>query len=112
MPNPSQIADWFHPWLQHYGLNVACIISGAINWIVQARRKGLNLFYPPLLFEYANGAAVPPILILMAGSVAFSVLTYLEHGDGFVLFFSGLAAIFALVNASFGPLKKPPRRIP
>jgi hypothetical protein len=108
MPNPSQIANWF----QHYGLNLACIIFGCINWVVQARRKEIPLFHRILVREWVNGAAVPPILILMAGSLAFSVLAYLEHSDGLVLFSSGLFAIFALVDTSFGPFRKRRRQAP
>jgi hypothetical protein len=93
------------PWLYGHGLDLVCIISGLTNGIVQKFRKNFPwLDQRSMLFEVTNSAAMPPVCLLMAGSLATPLLIYLaEHGNAVLIFNSGLAALLALADASFGP---------
>jgi hypothetical protein len=93
------------PWFYVHGLDLACIVFGLTNCAVQKFRK--NFFWHDqrsMIFELANGAAMPPIFILMIGSLGTSLLIYLaEHGNAVLIFIAGFSALLALVDASFGP---------
>jgi hypothetical protein len=83
---------------------MTCIVFGLTNGVVQKYRKKLPwLDQRSLWHEVANGAAMPPVIVLTVGSLASPLLVYLaEHGNAVIIFLSGLAALWALADASYG----------
>jgi hypothetical protein len=95
------------PWFLVHGLDSVCIVFGFINWLVQKFRKRFRwLDQRSMIFEFGNGAAMPPVFLLMVGSLATPLIIYLsEHGNAVLICLSGLAALLALADASYGGLQ-------
>jgi hypothetical protein len=79
------------------------MLVGVANVFVQKFRKSCRWMDMGQLFpELANGVAMPPVLMLIAGAFASSLLTLLEQASRPTLFLSGLAAMWALLDISYG----------
>jgi hypothetical protein len=85
------------------GLDLTCIIAAVLNAVIQKIRHrfgwlDLRALYPELL----NGAAAPPILLLIGGAFASQWLSLLKDLARPTLFLAGMAALWALLDMSYG----------
>jgi hypothetical protein len=79
------------------------------NCVFQKFRKGHSwLDSRAHIGELANGGAMPPVIVMMCGSLFSGLLVYLaEHGNAFIIFLAGAAALLALADISFGVPRSP-----
>jgi hypothetical protein len=89
-------------------LDIACMLTGVANVVFQKFRRTFRLLEGWQLFPaLPNGAALPPVFLLIAGAWASELLVELAKGSRPTLFVAGIAAVWALLRSSQGsPLKR------
>ena len=83
-------ADW---------LDLAAMLCGLANVVFQKFKQNLSWRDGSKLYAAAaDGVALPPILVLIAGAFASTLITYLEHASRVTLFLAGCTALWALIE--------------
>jgi hypothetical protein len=79
-------------------LDTACILSGAIYYIVSKLTKKYGWFDSRLLPDLLNGLAIPPIVLLMLSAEASWLLDALKASGRLTLLYSGACALIAIFD--------------
>jgi hypothetical protein len=85
-------------WIDAPLLDVASIAAGLISYVVQKIARGLHWTDSRLLFEIANGFAVPPVVVLLLSALNSHLLDTIKQGSRLTLALAAAAALFALFD--------------
>jgi hypothetical protein len=82
-------------------LDIACMVTGMGNVILQKFRRSLHLLDDWELFPaLPNGMALPPVFLLICAAWASELLLALAKGSRPTLFIAGMAAMWALLRGN------------
>jgi hypothetical protein len=85
-------------WIDAPLLDVASIFAGLLAYVVQKFAKGLHWTDSRLLFDIANGFAVPPVILLALSALNSHLLDAIKTGSRLTLILAAAAALFALFD--------------
>ncbi len=79
-------------------LDWASTVAGVLSYIIHKFTRSARWFDPRLLADFANGLAVPPIIMLMGSTLASGLLDQIKVSSRITLLIAGAAALFALFD--------------
>ncbi len=85
-------------WIDAPLLDVASIFAGILAYFVQKFVRNLHWTDSRLLFEIANGFAVPPVILLALSALNSHLLDAIKTGSRLTLALAAAAALFALFD--------------